>query len=218
MTAPCSRVARRSQRAGDEPVTSGTLTNAAAPPQVTPGRFVDRGAVFAGYVGIGMALVIAIAFALIIPVQTVVFLAAPIAGLIIGGYANNRSERWRPMRRVFANAAWAAFVTGLSLAIMYVLLRLLFVFADTGTMPDGTTLRCSMGPDCTYQRYLADPDLAPYLAEAGITDGPSMGAAVVHDQIMGGLVIILAVEAGALMAAGWRSVRNPPRTGIPDGG
>ena len=54
-----------------------------------PGRFIDKGAVFAGYVGIGMALVIAIAFALIIPVQTLVFLAAPIAGLLIGGYANH---------------------------------------------------------------------------------------------------------------------------------
>ena len=132
-----------------------------------------------------MAVVIAIAFALIIPVQTIVFVSAPIAGVIIGGYANNRSARWRPMRRVFLNAAWAGFVTGLTLAIMYIVLRLLFVFADTGTMPNGSTLSCSMGPDCTYQRYAQDPTLAPYLAEAGITDGPSMGAAVIHDQLDG---------------------------------
>ncbi len=186
------------------------MTSAAAPPGTAPGRFVDRGAVFAGYVGIGMALVIAIAFALIIPVQSVVFVAAPIAGLIIGGYANNRSARWRPMRRVFLNAAWAGLVTGLSLAVMYLILRLLFVFADTGTMPDGTTLHCSMGPDCTYQRYLQDSTLAPSLVEAGITDGPSMGAAVIHDQLIGGLVIVLSVVAGAVVAAGFRSVRTPP--------
>ena len=34
-------------------------------------------------------------------------------------------------------------------------LRLLFVFADTGTLPDGTTMTCQMGPDCTYQRYVS---------------------------------------------------------------
>ncbi len=191
-------------------MSAGTLTSVDAPPPAVPGRFVDRGAVFAGYVGIGMAIVIAIAFALIIPVQTIVFISAPIAGLIIGGYANNRSARWRPMKRVFANAAWAGFVTGLTLAVMYIILRLLFVFADTGTMPDGSTLSCSMGPDCTYQRYAQDPTLAPYLTEAGITDGPSMGAAVIHDQLSGGLIIILAVVAGSVVAAGFRSVRTPP--------
>jgi len=198
-------------------VSAGTLTSVDAPPPVVPGRFIDRGAVFAGYVGIGMAVVIAIAFALIIPVQTIVFVSAPIAGVIIGGYANNRSARWRPMKRVFANAAWAGFVTGLTLAIMYVILRLLFVFADTGTMPDGSTLACTMGPDCTYQRYAADPTLAPYLVEAGITDGPSMGAAVIHDQLTGGLIIILAVVAGAVVAAGFRSVRTPPPASVATG-
>ncbi len=198
-------------------MSAGTLTSVDAPPPVVPGRFIDRGAVFAGYVGIGMAVVIAIAFALIIPVQTIVFVSAPIAGVIIGGYANNRSARWRPMKRVFANAAWAGFVTGLTLAIMYVILRLLFVFADTGTMPDGSTLACTMGPDCTYQRYAADPTLAPYLVEAGITDGPSMGAAVIHDQLTGGLIIILAVVAGAVVAAGFRSVRTPPPASVATG-
>ena len=197
-------------------MSGGTLTSVSGPATPAPGRFIDRGAVFAGYVGIGMAIVIAIAFALIIPVQTIVFVSAPIAGVIIGGYANNRSVRWRPMRRVFLNAAWAGFVTGLTLAIMYVILRLLFVFADTGTMPNGTTLACTMGPDCTYQRYAQDPALAPYLVEGGITDGPSMGAAVIHDQLSGGLIIILAVVAGSVVAAGFRSVRTPP-AGLVDG-
>lgn len=191
-------------------MSAGTLTSVDAPPPAVPGRFIDRGAVFAGYVGIGMAVVIAIAFALIIPVQTIVFLSAPIAGIIIGGYANNRSARWRPMRRVFLNAAWAGFVTGLTLAILYVLLRLLFVFADGGSMPSGSTLQCTMGPDCTYLRYVNDPTLAPYLAEAGITDGASMGAAVIHDQLTGGLILVLLVVAGSLVAAGFRSVRTPP--------
>jgi len=197
-------------------LSSGTLTSATGPGAAAPGRFIDLGAVFAGYVGIGMAVVVAIAFALIIPVQTIVFVSTPIAGVIIGGYANNRSGRWRPMRRVFLNAAWAGFVTGLTLAVMYIILRLLFVFADTGTMPNGSTLDCVMGPDCTYQRYAHDPTLAPYLVDGGITDGPSMGAAVIHDQLVGGLIIVLAVVAGSVVAAGFRSVRTPP-PGLVDG-
>ena len=203
-------------------MSSGTLTSVTGPGAPAPSRFIDRGAVFAGYVGIGMAVVIAIAFALIIPVQTIVFVSAPIAGVIIGGYANNRSGRWRPMKRVFANAAWAGFVTGLTLAIMYISLRLLFVFADTGNMPNGSSLSCTMGPDCTFQRYVQDPSLAPYLAEGGITNGATMGAAVIHDQFVGGLIIVVAVVAGSLVAAGFRSVRNPPAglvngVGVPAG-
>ncbi len=107
-------------------------------------------------------------------------------------------------------------MTGLALAILYVILRLVFIYGDTGAMPNGTALNCSIGPDCTYKRYAHDATLAPYLAEAGITDGPSMGAAVIHDQLTGGLIIILAVVAGSLVAAGFRSVRTPP-AGLHDG-
>ena len=62
-------------------------------------RFVDPGAKFAGWVGLGMALVVVIAFALIIPIQPIVFLIAPLAGVLIGVYANVRAERWRPRGR-----------------------------------------------------------------------------------------------------------------------
>ena len=79
-----------------------------------------------------MALVIAIAFELIIAVQSIVFIVAPFAGILIGGYANQRSARWRPRRRVFANASTPAIVTGIALALMYALLRLVFIYADTG--------------------------------------------------------------------------------------
>ncbi|MBX3029028.1 MAG: hypothetical protein KF809_02595 [Chloroflexi bacterium] len=191
-------------------MSTGTLLSESPPAPARPGRFVDRGAVFAGYVGIGMSVVIAIAFALIIPVQSLVFVAAPLSGLLIGGYANNRSERWRPMRRMFANAAWAGVVTGLSLAVMYILIRLLFVFADTGTMPDGSTLACQTGPDCTYQRYARDPEFADDLVAAGITDGDTLAGAVISDQLNGGLLITMSTLAGALVAAGFRGVRTPP--------
>ena len=56
-------------------------------------RFVDRGAITAAYVGIGMAVTVAISFLLIIPIEPVVWLLALPAGLLIGYYANQRSDR-----------------------------------------------------------------------------------------------------------------------------
>ncbi len=179
---------------------------------------------FAGYVGMGMAIVVVIAFALIIPVQTLVFAVVPLCGLVIGNYANNRSGRWRPMRRVFANAAWAGFVTGLSIALMYMAIRLLFVFADTGQMPDGSMVTagvgsdgkpipCVPGPDCTYHRYFADPDLSEAgldLVAQGIVDGDTFARAFVGQLVAGGTWVVVLTVAGALVAGGIRAVRAVP--------
>ncbi len=185
-----------------------TAASVAGSSPARAGRFIDRGAVFAGYVGLGMALVIAIAFELIIAVQSLVFIIAPIAGLLIGGYANQRSERWRPMKRVFANAVWAGLVSGIGLAVMYAALRLLFIFADTGPLPNGGQLNCQAGPDCTYQRYVADGRAAE-LASYGVTDGPSFGAFALREQAKGAGLIVLLSLSGSLVAAGIRSVRSP---------
>jgi hypothetical protein len=196
------------------------------------GRIIDRGAVFAGWVGIGMAIVIAISFELIVALQTLVFISAPIAGLVIGAYANVRSGRWRPIHRVFFNAAYAGLVTGLTLAFAYAALRLLFVFADAGTLPDGRSLACQLGPDCTYHRYVSawptqpsdDPAVVAEreavaigeaeqrrasLAAAGVTDGASFGAYVVREQLAGGVTLVILTLGGALVSAGIRSVRRP---------
>jgi hypothetical protein len=181
----------------------------ARPGRLSP-RFVDKGAVFAGYVGIGMAVVIAIAFALIIPVQTLVFIASIVGGVLIGAYANQRSNRWRPMRRVFINAAWAALVTGLSLALIWGVLRLVFVQFDSGMTPSGTAITCQMGPDCTWQRYLADGK-GEELASAGVVDGASFGRYFFSEVVLvGGGFIVAFVMAGALVAAGFRAVQSPP--------
>jgi hypothetical protein len=178
---------------------------------------IDRGAIFAGWVGVGMALVIAIAFELIIAVQSIVFLVAPIAGILVGAYANQRSERWRPRRRVIANSLYAALVTGLSLAVMYALLRLLFIFADSG-YPDFNRadsggapigIQCATGPDCTYQRYVA-AGRDPELRGAGVTDGASFGSFVVREQLQGGGILVLLTLAGSLVPAAWRSLHQPP--------
>jgi hypothetical protein len=175
-------------------------------------RFLDPGAIFAGWVGLGMALVIAIAFELIITIQTFVFLMAPIAGALIGYYANQRSLRWRPRWRLFVNAGYAGLITGIGLAVMYIALRLLFVYADSGFSPEGQLggqLVCDTGPACTYMRYIERGD-GPDLAENGITDAASFEAAVWTWQLVGGAAIIGMNVGGALMAAGVRSVRKPP--------
>jgi hypothetical protein len=158
----------------------------------------------------GMALVIAIAFELIVAVQSIVFLVAPLAGALIGAYANVRADRWRPMRRVFANAAYAAFITGVSLAVLYAVLRLVFVFADTGyrTPDQGGQISCQPGPECTYLRYVGE-GYGPELAAAGVTDGASYGAYAIREQVVGGAMLIMLTVAGGLVAAGVRSVRTP---------
>ncbi|MEO7119016.1 MAG: hypothetical protein ABIZ34_08605, partial [Candidatus Limnocylindrales bacterium] len=161
-----------------------------------------------------------ISFELILTVQTLVFISAPLAGAIVGAYANVRSDRWRPRGRVLANAAYAGLVTALALAILYVLVRLLFVFADTGYPQfnrhdeNGNLIgqACATGPECTYLRYVADAVQAEKLAVAGITDGASFGAAVIREQIGGGASLILLTMGGALVGGGLRSARSAPKS------
>jgi hypothetical protein len=189
-------------------------------------RFVDRGAVFAGWVGLGMALMIAIGLELIVAVQSLVFLAAPVAGLLVGWYANVRSERRRPVGRVLSNAAWAGLVTGLALAILYVVLRLLFIYADNGYpefnrtdangAPIGAT--CDAGPACTYARYVS-AGRAGELAAAGVTDAATFEGYVLREQANGALLLTVATLAGALVggaiAAGTGGERRVERAAVP---
>ncbi|MGZ8528610.1 MAG: hypothetical protein ACXWWR_07430, partial [Candidatus Limnocylindrales bacterium] len=54
-----------------------------APPSA-PGRprLVDRGAIAAGWVGVGMAVTMAMSFLLVIPIEPIYWLLAPPAGLL----------------------------------------------------------------------------------------------------------------------------------------
>ncbi|HUG48412.1 MAG TPA: hypothetical protein VMP67_08375 [Candidatus Limnocylindria bacterium] len=167
-------------------------------------RLVDAGAVFAGWVGLGVALVAVIALALVIAIQGLVFLLALPIGLLLGWYANARSERRRPRWRVLANSAYAGLVTAVGLAVMYVGLRLLFVYADTGAMPDGGRLDCRMGPECTYARHI-EAGQGDQLAEQGVTDARSFEAAVLREQVLAtgalfGLTLGGSLASGALLA------------------
>jgi hypothetical protein len=175
------------------------------------GRVLDRGAIYAAVVGLGMAVTIAISFELVVAIQALVFISAPFAGVVIGFYANHKSERWRPRWRLFANAGFAGLVTGLSLALMYVSLRLLFIYADSGYRPEtmGGQLDCQTGPECTYVRFI-DSGHAADLEADGIGDPPSFEAAVWHWQGETVFILTLATLAGALGAATLRAVRQPP--------
>jgi hypothetical protein len=165
-------------------------------------RVLDPGAVFAGWIGVGMSVLVAISFALIVAVQSLVFLFAPLGGLLIGYYANARSARRRPWWRLFANAGYAALVTGVSLALLYAGLRLLFVYADTG-YPDFNlpgTPTCATGPDCTYQRYVK-AGRAEELARLGVSDAAAFERYVLREQLNGAVSLIALTLSGAAVGA-----------------
>ena len=174
-------------------------------------RLLDKGAILAGWVGIGVAIVVVISFALIIAVQPLVWLAAPIAGVLVGSYANHRSARWRPRWRVLVNAAWAGLVTGVSLALFYAAVRLLFVYFDAGYRPEsqGGQIDCARGPECVYMRYV-DEGRGDAMAEAGLVDGATFERAMLSDQLTGALLLTGLTMAGALGAGAVRAVRQPP--------
>jgi len=188
-------------------------------------RFIDRGAVFAAWVGVGTAVVVVIAFALILPIQAIVYVLALPVGALIGWYANVRSDRSRPRGRAVANGVWAGAITGLVIALFYVGVRLLFIYADTG-YPDynrtdpktGESIPpyCVTGPACTYERYLS-AGRAPELERAGITDADSFARSILSEQIGGGAILFGLTLGGAAIAGGWRAlapVRREPEPSL----
>ena len=111
-------------------------------------RFVDRGAITAAYVGIGMAVTIAISFLLIIPIEPIVWLLALPSGLLIGYYANQRSNRRAgPWGRILVNGVFAALVTGVTAAVLLLGVKALFFYADNGyrDASAGGPIACSSG-------------------------------------------------------------------------
>jgi hypothetical protein len=177
-------------------------------------RFVDRGAITAAYVGIGMAVTIGISFLLIIPIDAVYWYLAIPAGALIGYYANSRAARRRgEWRRIAPNALFASAVTGLTLAALFLGIKALFFFGDSG-FPDfnrrdasGVVVppTCEAGADCVYRRYLAaDPEA---VARAGITDAASFGEAYWAQQwstssSMVLLTIVSGLAGGLLFGVG----------------
>jgi hypothetical protein len=175
--------------------------------------FFDRGAIFAGWVGVGMAVVVAICFELIIPVQVIVFLLAPVMGFVIGVYANVRAERWRPRGRVIANALYAGAVTALTITVFYVAVRLVFIYGDGGSLPDGSSLQCRTGPDCVYQRLLLEEQRTGHvgdLAAEGIVDAASLEEFAWRGLATTGASLFLLTVAGSLVGGVARTLVSQP--------
>lgn len=169
-------------------------------------RIVDRGAIAAAYVGIGMALTIAVSFLLVIPIEPILWLLALPAGLLIGYYANQRSDRRAgPWRRIVTNAFVAGLATALTLALLLLFVKALFFFADGG-FPDfnrvdknGAAIppSCEAGANCVYSRYLADGRGAD-LASIGVTDTASFSRFYWNQQFATALFLILLTTGGGV--------------------
>ena len=169
-------------------------------------RFVDRGAIVAAYVGIGMPVTIAISFLLVIPIEPIYWLLAVPAGLLIGYYANQRSDRRAgPWGRILLNALFAGLVTGLTLAAFLLAVKALFFFGDNG-YPDFNRIdpktrqavppSCVPGAGCVYARYVANGS-GPELAAAGITDASSFTSFYWGQQLSAtGTVLVFTLLGG----------------------
>jgi hypothetical protein len=176
-------------------------------------RVVDRGAIVAAGVGIGMAVTIGISFLLVIPIEPLFWYLAIPAGLMIGYYANARSDRAAgPWHRIMANGLFAGIVTGLSFAALLIIVTALFFYADNGYRDPGlgAALDCATGPECVYERYLAD-GRGEALEAAGVTDGATFTGFYWGQQASTAGVLIGYATIGSLAgAAVYAAVR--PRT------
>jgi len=182
-------------------------------------RFVDRGAVFAGWVGMAMAAVIVVSFLLVIPIEPVIWFMSPFAGILIGYYANARSERSAgPWGRILANAAYAGVVTALTLTLLLLGTKAIFFAFDSGyrDISLGGTVDCTGGADCVYQRYLDEPDGRAQLEAQGVTDVGSFTAYYWGQQLQTSATLFIVTFAGS-MAGGLLYGVMRPRPRAPAG-
>ena len=184
-------------------------------------RFVDRGAIIAAYVGIGMAVTIAFSFLLIIPIEPVVWFLALPAGLLIGYYANAR-----PCGRAVRGAGSSSTAVrraGDGDHLRHpaarregaVLLHGRRVPRRVGRWPAST---CTTGADCVYQRYLAAGRATAFEAN-GITDVATFTSFYWTPQLgNAGMTFLLSV-GGALgggVMFGLANRRKPEDSAAPD--
>lgn len=170
-------------------------------------RIFDRGAITAAFVGVGVAVTMAMSFLLIIPIEPAYLLLSIPAGLVIGYYANARSKRVRgEWRRIVPNALLAGIVTGATLAVLLLGTKALFFFADNGYPDFNRTTNgaavgptCASGADCVYRRYLAqDPG---QLAASGITDASSFSDAYWNAQWSSARLLLAGTTIASLFGA-----------------
>jgi hypothetical protein len=177
-------------------------------------RIVDRGAITAAYVGIGMAVTIVVSFMLFIPIEWVIWVLAFPSGLLIGYYANQRSNRRHgPWPKILVNGLFAGFVTGLTAAVLLLAIKGLFFFADSGYRDPGLggSLTCQVGADCVYQRYL-DANRGPELVAAGVTDVDSFTRFYWSEQLGSAATILVVTTIGGLGGAAIFGFTRPRAT------
>jgi hypothetical protein len=162
-------------------------------------RVIDRGALTAGWVGIGMAVTVAISFLMVIPIEPIYWLLALPSGLLIGYYADARAGREAgPWSRILVNALWAGLITGLTYAVLLLAVKGLFFIADDGyrDASAGGRIVCAQGAGCVYERYLLD-GRGEDLAAAGVTDDASFTRFYWEEQLKtAGLLIVLTTIGG----------------------
>ncbi len=166
-----------------------------------------------------MAVTIAISFLLIIPIEPIVWLLTVPSGLLIGYYANQRSNRRAgPWRRIIVNGVFAALITGLATAVLLLGVKALFFYGDNGYRDPsaGGPITCTSGPDCVYQRYriIEDGARVPGLEAAGVTDAESFSAFYWSQQFtVAGLIVAVTTAAWP----GWRPALRlcPPKAAPP---
>jgi hypothetical protein len=175
-------------------------------------RVVDRGAIFAGWVGMAMAAVIVVSFLLVIPIEPVIWFMSPFAGILIGYYANARSERRAgPWSRILANAAYAGAVTALTLTLLLVGTKAIFFVFDSGYRDIGLggTVDCTGGADCVYQRYVDEPDGRAQLEAQGVTDVGSFTAYYWGQQLQTSATLFVVTFAGSIAGGLLYGVMRP---------
>jgi len=166
-------------------------------------RVVDRGAIAAAWVGIGVAVTIGVSFLLVIPIEPIYWLLTLPAGLLIGFYANQRSDRRAgPWPRIVANALFATALTGATMALLLLGVKALFFSADNGYRDPGLggQISCQPGAECVYQRYL-DAGRGPDLEAAGVTDAASFSSFYWSQQLATAGLLFGVTTAGGLGGA-----------------
>jgi hypothetical protein len=184
-------------------------------------RWVDRGAIYAGWIGVGLGLTIVVSFLLVIPIEPVLWLLALPAGLVIGYYANARSNRVAgPWSRILANGAYAGLLTAVTLAGTFLVTKWIFFSADNGYRREsegGPIARCETGADCVYQRYLAEGN-GPEFEAAGVTNVDEFAAFYWREQLGTATTVFVLAVLGGLGGAAIYGVARPRPTAPDEGG
>jgi hypothetical protein len=177
-------------------------------------RFIDRGAIVAGWVGIGVAATVAISFLLVIPIEPIYWLLAFPVGLLIGYYADQRSDRRSgPLGRIVLDALYAGILTAVVYAALLLGVKAIFFAADDGyrDASAGGPIACTTGADCVYQRYL-DDGRGAQLEANGVTDAASFSRFYWEQQLQtAGLLLVLTIVGSLGGALVYWAVRPKPK-------